>query len=69
MATVFSISVCSDLGSGPCNGEKIERVALGLLEESNSVRGRGVSSCTLLWSSVKGADQQRTASLNKCYMA
>lgn len=59
----------SDLGSGPCNGEKIDRAALGLLGEANSVRGRGVSSCTLLWSSVKGTDQQRTASLNECYMA
>lgn len=48
----------SDLSSDPCNGEKIERVALGLLGEANSVRGRGVSS------SVKGADQWGTASLN-----
>ena len=54
----------SDLSSDPCNGEKIKRVALGLLGEANSVRGRGASSRTLLWSSVKGADQQGTASLN-----
>ena len=44
--------------------KKLERVVLVLLGEANSVRGRGTSSRTLLWSSVKGADQQGTASLN-----
>jgi len=45
--------VYGTLGSDPCNGEKIERVALGLLVEANRVSGRDVSSHTLLWSSAK----------------